>query len=154
MLTKTCTIASLLALATTSLPAAANPRHAAFHSSGDMHTSQSFLFAGPTLRLNLAGRGDRRPAVALRLAGGTHTMGMPRRIGEGLALSTSSRGKTRLTIHGQDSAELGRVIGMSDSGKTALIAGGAILLLGAVVLLAAGGAVDDANEDCCGSIND
>lgn len=154
MFTKTASIASLLALAVASVPAAASPRGAAFDSSSDRQQNRAFLFAGPTVRLNLDRPGQPRPEVALRFAGATRVAGMAPRIGEGIALTAAGPGKARLTIHGQDSKQVAQRLGMSDAGKTALIVGGLVLVLGAALLLAADDAVDDINEDCCGSIND
>ncbi len=120
-------IASPLALASLAVPALANPPPGAFSSSSNGHETRASLFAGLTIRVGLDGRRERSPEVVLRFAGATHDRGM-RRIGEGLALTASSGGKPRLTLGGQDSATAGKQLGLSETGKTALIIAGVVVV--------------------------
>ena len=133
--------ASLLALAALASPVAAQPRTAALETSAGPAAEQTFMFTGATVRLSLDRRGDRRPELAMRFAGGIGGAGLMPRIGEGFAFSARPGAKPSLSLAGQDSRVLGKRLHMSDGAKAALVVGG-VVLLAAVVAVAASGAGD------------
>ncbi|HEX6603855.1 MAG TPA: hypothetical protein VF027_03105 [Sphingomicrobium sp.] len=144
MMTKIGSIASLLALAIISAPAAASPRDAAFATSGDQPVSRTMMFGGATFRMNLDGKKTSRPEFAMRLTGAVQDRGSAIRFGDGLAFGTAAGGKMRMTLAGQDSRVLGKRLGMSGGATAALIVGG-IVLVGGAVLLATQGMGDAAS---------
>ena len=141
MMTNFYRFTSALALAALAVPAASQPRSMGFETSGDISSSRPFMFTGATLRLSLDGRGERKPEVALRFAGGTQTAGLAPRIGDGIAFSMVPGAKPRMSIAGQDSVQLTRRLNMSSGAKAGLIIGG-IVVVGALVAVAAGGIGD------------
>lgn len=135
-----CAATMLATLSTSVSAAAAGVRDAAFATSADSTGNQPSLFSGATVRLNLDGRSETKPQIALRVAGASRSeAGL--KIGEGLALAASAEGKAKLTIAGQDSKIVGQRLALSDGAKIALI-GGAVVLVGVIVLAASSGAGD------------
>ena len=145
MIKQTLCAATMFATLSTGVEAAAaSTRDAAFASSGESVRAQPFLFTGATLRMNLEGRSQSKPEVALRFAGGRRSEASELKIGEGLALAASSKGKAKLSIAGQNSKIIGDRLGMSDAAKIALI-GGAVVVVGLIVLVASSGIGDAAS---------
>ena len=144
-----CAATMLATLSTSVSAAAAGVRDAAFATSADSTRNQPSMFSGATVRLNLDGRSETKPQIALRVAGASRSeAGL--KIGEGLALAASGEGKAKLTIAGQDSKIVGQRLGVG--GKSTLwIVGGLVVVAVVVIALNSGDGLFGDDDDECGS---
>ena len=129
-MTKFGSIASLLALAMMSSPAAAGVRDAAFASSADRLQVQTSMFVGGNYRLGLDGRGsDKAGRATLKFAGAARVSGSSQlRLASGFELGRGSDGKAALAIAGVDSRQLGKRMNLSSGATAGLVVGGLVLV--------------------------
>lgn len=119
-----------------SVPALANPRDAAFATSGDRPAIHGGMFAGASYRIALDGRtGPAQGEMRLKLAGHSYDPAQVRhRFGSGLEFGQGERGTAVLWIAGRP-ANLAAEAPDFERENTALIVLGVIVLVGGVLLI-------------------